>query len=406
MSRGISALVGLSVVVVGIVIIVAFFMSAPKPPKKPVENKSPLVEVVLPSAQSVTFEVKTHGIVNPRTETVLVSEVAGVVDSVSSKFVAGGYFKKDEVLLQIDPTDYEVGVEQAKARLASQKAQYAQEKARAEQARKEWDLTGRSRANAPVLALREPFLLEAKANMQSAEADLKKAEQKLARTTIRAPYDGMVKMKQVDVGQFVATGTQLGATFAIDYAEVRLPLTDHELAFINVPEWGSEEQTNDSNVTLVADYAGQETRWHAKLVRMEGVVDEQSRVHYVVARIPDPYSVLESTTNPSPLKIGTFVTAIINGKQEDNLIKLPREAFKDLTQVLVSDKDNKLYTRDLEVIRAEADTVYVRSGLADGDRVLMTAIESPVQGMSLRVEGDPEPVEELEQNEEEYAQKP
>ncbi|TQV74906.1 efflux RND transporter periplasmic adaptor subunit [Aliikangiella marina] len=408
MSRGKSVAIGFGIFFAGIAVIVLLMAARPKPPKKPVENSSPLVEVVLPSAQSVTFEVKAHGVVKPRTETVLVSEVAGVVDSLSDKFVAGGYFQKGEVLLQIDPTDYEVGVEQAKARLASQKAQYAQEKAKAEQARKEWDLTGRSRENAPILALREPFLLEAKANMQSAEADLKKAQQKLARTTIRAPYDGMVKMKQVDVGQFVATGTQLGTTFAIDYAEVRLPLTDQELAFINVPEWGTEAQTASSNVTLVADYAGQETRWQAKLVRMEGVVDDQSRVHYAVARISDPYSVLESTANPAPLKIGTFVTAVISGKQEDNLIKLPREVFKDLTQVLVSDKENKLYTRELEVIRSEADAVYVRSGLNDGDRVLMTSIESPVQGMSLRVAGDPEPepAEELEQTEEEYAQQP
>jgi len=406
MSRGKSVAIGFGIFLLGILIVAVLMMSKPKPPKKPVENSSPLVEVVQPNYQPVTFEVKAHGVVKPRTETILVSEVSGVVQSLSEKFVAGGYFKKGEILLQIDSTDYEVGVEQAKARLASQIAQYEQEKAKAEQARKEWDLTGRSRKNAPILALREPFLLEAKANMQSAEADLKKAEQKLTRTTIRAPYDGMVKMKQVDVGQFVATGTQLGTTFAIDYAEVRLPLTDQELAFINVPEWG--KQADLSDVTLVANYAGQETSWNAKLVRMEGVVDELSRVHYVVAKITDPYSVLDSNANKVPLKIGTFVTAIISGKQEANLIKLPREAFKDLTNVLVSDKDNKLYSRELEVVRSEADFVYIRDGLLEGDRVLMTAIESPVQGMSLRVAGDsqPEEPEALAENEEEFAQKP
>lgn len=406
MSRTKSVLIGIAIFVSGILIVGGMMAAKPKPPKKPVKDTSPLVVVVEPVYQPVIFEVEAHGVVTPRTETTLVSEVSGVVQTVSDKFVAGGFFKQGEVLLQIDPTDYEVGVEQAKARLASEKAKFAQEEAKAEQARKEWDLTGRSRKNAPTLALREPFLLEAKANMQSAEADLKKAEQKLARTIIRAPYDGMVKVKQADIGQYVATGTQLGTTFAIDYAEVRLPLTDQELAYINTPQWGQDDSAT-SDVVLTADYAGSQQQWQAKLVRMEGVVDSQSRVHYAVAKITDPYAVLDSDNLASPLKVGTFVTAKISGKQEDNLAKLPREAFRDLTNVLVSDKSNQLYLRHLDVVRAEADSVYIRAGLEDGDRIVMTSIESPVQGMKVRVDGDevPAELESTEESEPSIAQK-
>lgn len=399
MSRGKSIVLGSVILLLAFVVVFALIANKPKPPKKSVGDTSPLVEVIIPETQSVNFEVKAHGIVNPRTETTLVSEVSGVVQQVSDKFVAGGFFKQGEVLLQIDPTEYEVGVEQAKARLVSQKAKYLQEQAKAEQARKEWDLTGRSRDKAPILALREPFLLEAKANMQSAQADLKKAEQKLTRTIIRAPYDGMVKVKQADVGQFVATGTQLGTTFAIDYAEVRLPLTDQDLAYIDVPTWGSNTaKSNFPEVELVATYAGQEQRWYGKLVRMEGVVNEASRVHYAVARVVDPYAVLSSDNMEKPLKIGTFVTAKISGKQESDLVKLPRDAFKDLTRVLVSNKENELHYRDLVIARAESNFVYVRSGFESGDRVVMTSIQSPVQGMKLRVSGDEElPVENSEQ---------
>ena len=394
MSRAKSVLLGLSIFFGAIIAVFAMVASKPKPPKKPVEDTSPLVEVVAPQSQSVQFEVKAHGVVKPRTETVLVSEVSGVIEDVSEKFVAGGYFKAGEVLLRIDPTEYQVGVEQAKARLAGEKAKYLQEQAKAEQARKEWDLTGRSRDKAPILALREPFLLEAKANMESAQADLKKAEQKLARTVIRAPYDGMVKVKQADVGQFVATGTQLGTTFAVDYAEVRLPLTDQDLAFIDTPSWGTEAA--HTPVELVATYAGQSHHWKADLVRMEGVVNEQSRVHYAVARITDPYAISSQDVDAKPLKIGTFVTAKIQGKKEENLVKLPRDAFKDLTRVLVSDSANQLYYRDLQVVRAESDFVYVKGGLNNGDRIVMTSIESPVQGMQLRVLGE-EPLENSDQ---------
>lgn len=388
MSRNKSIVVGFLIVIVAILIFMTLMAGKTKPPKKPVADTSPLVEVLPLEPVSVTFEVEAHGVVKPRTETTLVSEVSGSIQSVSDNFVPGGYFTKGEIILKIDPTEYQVGVEQAKAKLAGQKAKYLQEQAKAQQARKEWDLTGRSRDKAPILALREPFLLEAKANMDSAEADLKKAQQKLDRTDIRAPYDGMVKAKQVDIGQFVATGTQLAMIFATDYAELRLPLTDQELAFINVPAWGEQEFAEKSPVRVVSTYAGEQHSWHAELVRMEGVVNEQSRVHYAVARIVDPYSISLENPMDTPLKIGSFVTAHILGKQEERLIKIPRDAFKDLNSVLVSDKENRLYSRMLEIARSESDFVYVRTGLRVGDRVVMTSIQSPVQGMKLRVAGD------------------
>lgn len=407
MNRTKSILAGIAIVGVGAVAISLMMANKAKPPKKQATATAPLVEVVVPKVEDVEFSVKAHGLVMPRTETVLVSEVSGVVTRVSDKFVAGGLFDKDEVILQIDPSDYEVGVEQAKARLASQMAKYEQEKARSEQAEKEWDLTGRSRDNAPVLALRKPFLLEAKANMQSAEADLKKAEQKLARTVIRAPYQGMVKSKKVDVGQFVSMGTQLGESFAIDYAEVRLPLTDQELAYIDVPAWGGELKGQMPSVALTASYAGNEVEWQGKIVRMEGIVDNLSRVHYAVARITDPYNISLNNHEQPPLKIGTFVSASIQGKKMAELIKLPRDAFRDLTKVLVSDKSNQLFLRELNVVRSESESVYVKAGLEQGDRIVMTSIESPVEGMKVRVQGDePLDTEELEgEVEEAYAQK-
>ncbi len=393
MTRKKSILVGVLIIVATVGAIAAMIAAKPKPPKKPVNNIAPMVEVFQPSAERIVFEVEAHGVVSPRTETTLVSEVAGVVEKVSNKFVVGGYFKQGEVLLEIDPTEYQVGVEQAKARLASQKAKYLQEQAKAEQAEKEWELTGRSKDKAPILALRKPFLLEAKANMESAEADLKKAQQKLDRTIIRAPYDGMVKEKRSDIGQFVAIGTQLGVTFAIDYAEVRLPLTDTDLAYINEPNWSSQQT---SPVTLTANYAGKKQQWMGELVRMEGTVDMQSRVHYAVVKIADPYSILNTNTHTNirtnthsvPLKMGTFVTAKIEGKAEDNLMRLPREAFDSLSSVIVSDANKKLQIREIEVVRADADFVYVRSGLTKGDRIVLTSIPSPVKGMSLRVSGE------------------
>ncbi|NVJ61151.1 MAG: efflux RND transporter periplasmic adaptor subunit [Gammaproteobacteria bacterium] len=399
MTKSKATVTGLVFVLATVVGIVLLLANKPKPPKKPIQITVPLVQAILPEPEAHRFSVESYGVVQPRTETTLVSEVAGLVESVSDKFYAGGYFSKGETLLKIDPTDYEVAVEQAKARLISAKAQYAQEKARAEQAQKEWDLSGRSRNKAPALALREPFLLEAEANVQSAQADLKKAEQKLGRTVIRAPYDGMVKEKRADVGQFVSMGTALGVTFAVDYAEVRLPLTDDDLAFIITPNWNTDVKIDKPLVELEANYAGETITWRATLERMEGVVDQTSRVHYAVARIDDPYGIKSPEKQYKPLKVGTFVTANIEGIELTDVIKIPRDAFRDLDKVVVADASRELHIRELDIIRSEADYVYVRQGLQQGDQVVLTNIESPVQGMKLRIEGEPEPELEVDSGE-------
>ncbi|MGX5202820.1 efflux RND transporter periplasmic adaptor subunit [Aliikangiella sp. IMCC44632] len=393
MSLAKSILLGCGIFILAIVGFVIMLANKPSPPKKPEKPTAPLVQVYTPQPETVDFTVEAHGVVTPRTSTMIISEVSGVVQTVADKFVAGGYFEAGEVMLQIDPTDYQVSYEQAKAKLAGQQAKYQQEVALAEQAKKEWDLTGRARNNAPVLALREPFLKEAKANVDSALADLKRAEQKLARTTIIAPYTGMIKSKHVDVGQYVSVGSQLAETFAIDYAEIRLPLTDQELAFINVPNW-NDIDSKEVQVALQAQYQGKLNTWHASLVRMEGVVDEQSRVHYAVAKINDPYGVLSSANKSNklpPLKIGTFVTAVIAGKTQAGLISVPREAFRNLNTVLVVDKDNKLHLRTVNVVRTESSVTYIDEGLKEFDRIVMTPLESPVEGSSVRVDGDATP---------------
>lgn len=373
---------------VTLAIIGFLYLIKPVPEKTVAQPSEPLVEVITPQTQEVTFSVVAYGSVQPRAQTSLTSEVAGKVMQISEKFVVGGLLQKDEIILQIEAADYQVAVEQAKAQLASRQAKYAQEKALADQAKKEWDLSGRSRDKAPALALREPFLLEAKANMQSAEADLKQAEKKLARTQIRAPFTGLISSKNVDVGQYVTIGTSLGAIFAADYAEVRLPLSDNDLAFIKLPALNERQQiVQQPDVVLTADYRGKAEQWRAKLIRVEAQVSQQTRVHYVVVGINDPYG-LSKASQAVPLKVGTFVKASISGKKLKNLNVIPVEVLKNKNQVYVSDKANLLALRELNILRTDDHKAYIKDGFLPGDKVILTAIESPVLGMQLRLKSE------------------
>jgi multidrug resistance efflux pump len=197
--------IGLSIIALGALSFAVMQHLKAPPPKQDEKPTSPLVSVIDPIPQEVTFSIATQGVVVPHTETALTSEVSGRIEQVSEKFVAGGLLQKGEVILKIDSSEYALAVEQAKARLAGREAQYAQERARSQQALKEWELTGKPASQAPALALRKPFLQEAEANVESAKADLKQAEQKLSRTIIRAPYTAMVKTRQVGLGQYVTT---------------------------------------------------------------------------------------------------------------------------------------------------------------------------------------------------------
>ncbi len=376
------------VLLIALASILAFivFPKFKSPPERHVIDKKALsVEAQLVEHRSQRFVIESQGIVRPRTQTTLAAEVSGKVTSVADNFIAGGFLNEGEVLLQIDPSDYRVGVKLAEATLASRKAQFSSEKARSEQALKDWQRLHGNTSAANDLVLRLPQLAEAKANVSAADADLERAQRNLERTRIRMPYAGMVREKRVDIGQFVSPGTPLGVTFAVDLAEIRLPVTSQELTYINLPEFSSTSADDLPIVYLRSNDKSNAAGWQARLVRSEGVVDEKSRQVYLVAQVRDPYGLL-GESQQAPLSIGTFLSAKIEGKSVDNLFVIPRHSLTDNNQVMVISTDNTLEFRQVEVVRTTPKEIFIASGLNAGDRVISTAITAPIAGMAVRVD--------------------
>ena len=379
--------VPVSIISSGIVIYLIMGSMAPKPEKKPVINKAPLVEILKVSAGTVVFEIESQGSISPRTKTTLVSEVSGQIKNVSQKFVVGGFFKKGEQLLEIDPISYEVALLQAQARLDGANAKLVEEGAKGKQAAREWSLTGRSSKNAPILALRKPQLQQAKADVKAAQADVKSAEIKLQRTKIIAPYDAMLKSKLVDIGQYVTTGTQLAETFAVDYAEIRLPIKEQDLAYIDIPAMGEINQKG-SQVELSTFQAGKLKKWSTFITRSEGVVDAKSRVNYVVAQIDDPYGLSDKNQTSDRIRIGTFVKAKIIGNPAENIIAIPRKAVRGENQIYLLNSDNKLDLARVDILRADDRNIYISAGIENNSHIVLTKLATAVKGMSLRVKGE------------------
>ncbi|MFN2169492.1 MAG: efflux RND transporter periplasmic adaptor subunit, partial [Anaerolineae bacterium] len=308
--------------------------------------------------------------------------------SVSPDFVAGGFFRAGEVLLEIDPSDYQTALKGAEATLASRRARLAEEQARSEQAIKDWQNLGR-RGEIPELVARKPQLADAQANVLAAEADLEKARRNLQRTRVSVPYDGLVREKRVDVGQFVGAGVQLGVTFSIATAEIRLPLTPADLEFLELPSSMDATAGNFPPVSLAAEVGGQSHTWDARLIRTEGVLDESSRVLYGVAEVTDPYGVLGAERR-QPLRMGTFVRAAIEGRYMNDIVVLPRYLLRNDGTVLVANQERELEVRDVEVARAEPEWVYITSGLRAGEHVITTTLDAPIPGTRLLVRGEGE----------------
>ena len=346
-----------------------------------------LVDVAVARREPVTFVVRSQGVVTARTRTTLVSEVSGHIVQVAPAFVSGGFFKEGDVLVQIDPRNYQTALKRARSEMAKARTKVATEHALAGYAYQDWQrLRSLNAAERPAsdLTLRKPQLAEAVAALESAEADLEKATEDLNRTQIRAPYDGMVREKRADIGQFVNTGTQLAETFATDYAEIRLPLPQGDLRYLDLPSAGSGVSLP---VSITADLGGVAHSWDGRVVRSEGVFDADSRVLHVVAQIDDPYGANRKAGDEDfePLRIGTFVTATIQGREGGELFMIPRHSLQRGETLWLVGDDMAIQPRNLDIVRADEEFSYIAQGLADGERYTVTPPEQPLPGMLVRV---------------------
>ncbi|MCJ7816034.1 MAG: efflux RND transporter periplasmic adaptor subunit, partial [Xanthomonadales bacterium] len=380
---------GLIMISILLVVVMVTVAKGKRPDRKDTASLVVRVDAITAEMASLNFVVNSQGTVKPRTETTLVAEVAGQIVSVSANFIPGGFFRAGEVLLQIDPSDYETGLLRAQANLAARKAQMADQNARSEQARKDWTNLGRE-GEPSDLTLRIPQLAEAEAAVQAAVAELKEAERELQRTRIKVPYDGLVRSKLVDVGQFVSPGTPLGVTFAIDTAEIRLPLSSNDLNFLDLPSATRLEKSQRVPVKLTAE-DGRGTQWNAEIVRTEGVVDIGSRVIYAVAEVVDPYGVLGQSRSPE-LKMGSFVRAEIQGLRVNDVVVLPRSVLRADNTVLIANDERKLEIRPVTVVRSEPKSVYLSEGVKGGELVITTSMDAPIPGMGLAISGEEIPV--------------
>jgi len=377
---------------IGVLAVGAFgtylLIASKKPPERVKhEPLPPLVKTENLKTRDIQMTIRGFGTVTPSVQIEIVPQVAGKVVRVNPQFKAGGFTKAAEVLVRIDPRDYELAVQQAQAAIAEAQVKLDLEHAEAQVARHEWQQLNPNTQPSSPLVLRQPQIQQAKAQLQSAQAKLAAAKLNLERTRIALPVDAVIMSEKVDLGQFVSVGQSIGAAYGIEMVEIEVPLEDQELAWFDVPGNpvfinGSRPTGKETVAIVKADFAGAEHTWTGYVRRSTGQVDKTSRLVNIVVEVSKPYG--NSNSKP-PLIPGTFVEVLIKGKTLKNAVAVPRHAVHNANQVWVVENE-RLYIRPLEIARTDEDYAYAVSGLDDTVDIVVSALDTVTNGMKVRTQ--------------------
>ncbi|MEZ5570911.1 MAG: efflux RND transporter periplasmic adaptor subunit [Halioglobus sp.] len=318
---------------------------------KPTDAAEPLphVQAIAVQLADVPISIVAHGNVRARYELELASEVTGRVVWVAPEFEPGEIVTAGTTLLRIDPVNYQLALAQANAAMATAKIALADAKA----------------------LKRQAAIGEGELNIEAVRQRIVKAEQDLAYTEIKAPFNAVIDQQLVEYGQFISAGRTVARLLGSDTAEVTFPVTPAEAGFLS--------SSVGAGVTLTAQIGEQEQQWQARLVRIESRVDQLSRVVPVVVQVDSPY---DTKVHAHTLPLGLFVTAILPGRPVSSAVRLPSSVLHANDAVFVVE-DNALRRRQVNVVHREGNTIVVNNGLKTGDLVVTTRLDVMFEGMKV-----------------------
>jgi RND family efflux transporter MFP subunit len=378
--RGIIFVLPILVIVGGVAGVMLMSALKPKPEKKAEVIKPTPVLVVAPKRETVHLAVNTQGEVRPQTEIDIVPQISGKIVYVAPGFIDGGFFKKNDTLVRIEPADFELRVIQAEAQVAQAEQRLAREKAESEIAKHDWAELGEGEAS--PLTLRLPQMAEAQAALDSANARLADANLQLSRTVIRAPFTGRVRTRIADFGQYVTIGTRLGRIFATKVVEVRLPLSDTELSQLDLPLAFNESKTQPGpTVELSAVVAGKSRHWSGRITRTDSAIDPRTRVLFAFVEVDDPYGA--GADDGMPMAVGLFVDAHVEGRAIPHALVVPRTALRGDNTVYLAKDDNTLSMRTVTVVSSNRNEAILIAGIGPNDKVITSPVRAAADGMRI-----------------------
>jgi RND family efflux transporter MFP subunit len=396
----------IAIIVVSLTIIAGLWYFKPQPAKRPpVKPSIPIVDSVLVQPQSYQVSVSTQGAIVPKRQISLMAEVSGQVVNISEHFVSGGFFKSDDVLIKLDDRDYRYALLSAESQVASAERELALEKGQARQAKRVWRDLGSAEANS--LSLRVPQVNAARAALKAAKAEQKRGSLNIQRTSITLPFDGRVELAQVNLGQFVPAGSTLGTVFDSSVVEVRLPLSNEQIALVGIIPGANDASSIDTifgtmPVELSATIGGKRYRWSARLTRVEASVDSRTRLFHVIAEVTQPF---DTSIHEHPLVVGLFVEASISGRTIANTISIPKKAIIN-EQVFIVNSENKVELRPFTVIDRKGDVVWIQLDFESNEQIVISDPRVLKEGITVEIKNSQSEAEDLSVKQKDVQQTP
>lgn len=355
-----------------------------KPPeRKPTAENSVLVKTMTAVLGETAPLIRISGTVMPSRQLDMRPQVGGQIVEISPKLQPGGHFRQGEILLRIDPRDYEFNVERRKAELERARFELETEKGQARVAEQEWQLLGKELESSPQgreLSLRLPHLRRAQANLEAAESSLAEARLNLERTTVRAPFDLMVRSENVDLGQVISTQSTIAILTGTARYWVKASIPVEQLAMLSLPDAKGQ---GGSPVTVIHAAGASETRKPGQILRLLGDLDPAGRMARLLIGVDDPLA-LKAGEDRLPLLMDAYVQVEIEGKALAATVALPPYCVHEGNKVWLASPDDRLEIRAVEVVWEERDRILLAEGLQGGERVITSRIATPLPGLKLR----------------------
>lgn len=375
--RIVVAIASLAILGGAFVVFALFVATRDEPPVSERRPVGPLVEVVEVTRGRHEITVDAHGRAIAAREIVIQPEVSGRVVWHAPQLAPGGRFKKGEPMFKLDARDYGIAADARRADVSRAELELRIEKGMHAVAQKEWESFGASSPTAREnrdLALREPQLRAAQVALDAAKSGLDKALLDLERTTVKAPFDGVVVLENIGVGMVVGPASQLGTFVATDEFWVTVSIPSSAVARLRFPT----ESSPGSAVTVRYRAGDVEGTIQGELLRLLPDVDPQGSMARIITRIPSP---LDQTP---PLLLGTYVSVAIEAEPLDDAAEIPRAALQEGDVVYVMTPEETLEIRPVTVAWERNRTLLVTEGLAEGELLVTSPIATSLPGMALR----------------------
>lgn len=368
--------------------VVAWLVATREAPERVTgEPRAVLVETRVVARRDHRLDVHAQGTVTPAREVALQPRVQGRVVEVHPDLAPGGLVREGEVLVTLDEADFRLAVERSAAALTEAEARLAQERGRQEVAEAEWQAFEEGLDDVPRdrrLALRVPQRQAAEAAVRTARANLERARLDLERTRVRAPFDALVRSRDVDLGAVVSPQARVAELMGVDRFWVRITLPVRHLGRVDIPGINAEQ---GARVTVRHRVGTQRIDREGRVLHLLGDLEPEGRMARLLAVIPDPLG-LDGAGGALPLLADAFVDVAIQGNTTLPLVEIRRAHLRGGDRVWVLGDDGRLQVREVEVAWRRPETVLIRAGLEDGERLVTSRIGSPVDGMRLRTAGD------------------